>query len=383
VTTLAVHFHEIALKGKNRRRFERQLRDNLNRAMKPLGAKVRSQEGRILIETDAPVDVARARARDVFGVAAVMQVERMPLDLEKVAARIIEAVKAQKPATFRVSTRRNDKRYPKSSVDVDREVGGMVHDATGVPVSLARPELNAMIYVLEGEMLVSVDKIPGAGGLPVGTGGRVAALLSGGIDSPVAAWRMMKRGCHVDFVHFHSHPLVDRKSIEKAQDLVERLTPWQFTSRLHLVPLAEIQKQIRLKCPDKLRVVLYRRFMVRLTERVSRKYRCRALVTGEAVGQVASQTLQNLAAVDAVATLPILRPLIAMDKQEIVDQAMALGTFETSIEPDQDCCKLFLPPSPAIHASIAECEEAEAALDVDTLVGDALARVERESFAWP
>jgi thiamine biosynthesis protein ThiI len=381
---IAVHFHEIALKGKNRKVFEGQLRDNLHAALADLGdAKVRSVEGRVYVEIDVEPEVAIERINLVFGVAHCFVARRMERDLEKVAAHVIEAMRRREPASFRIMTRRNDKKYPKNSVEIDREIGALVKQATGVPVKLSGAELVAHVILLNDEILVGTDKREGPGGLPVGTGGRVAALLSGGIDSPVAAWRMMKRGCHVDLVHFHSHPLVDRRSIEKAEELTEVLTRWQLRSRLHLVPLSEMQTAARLHAPEPLRVLLYRRFMVRIAEAIARRNKCRALVTGESLGQVASQTLSNLAAVDAVATLPVLRPLVGFDKQEIIDEAERLETFDISVQPDQDCCRLFLPKKPAIHASAAQCAEAEEALDVTGLVTDALSRTETETFRWP
>ena len=223
---------------------------------------------------------------------------------------------------------------------------------------------------------VGFEKVGGPGGLPVGTGGRVAVLMSGGIDSPVAAWRMMRRGCRCDLIHFHSYPLVDRTTQEKARDLAEVLHPWQFHTRLHMVPLADIQQRIRVECPDRLRVVLYRRFMIRLSEKIAWKRRCGALVTGESLGQVASQTLQNLATVDAVAELPVLRPLIGTDKAEIVKEAQQLGTYPISIQTDQDCCQLFVPRHPATKATPKIAAEAEEALDIDAMVQAALEGVE-------
>lgn len=385
--TLAAHFHEIALKGKNRRRFEAVLRDNLRKVLRPLGGdpEVRSVESRLLIELPDGVDVEEAldRVRNVFGIAHCFRVDRVPHDLDRVGQLVTAAVRERAPANFRILTRRNDKSFPKNSVEVDRYVGAIVHEATGVPVKLAGSEMVVYVLVLADGILVATDKRAGVGGLPVGTGGRVAVLLSGGIDSPVAAYRMMKRGLHTHLIHFHSHPLVDRKSIEKAQELAERLTRWQYQTRLYLVPLAEIQTAARLHAPERLRVILYRRFMFRIAQAIARRNRCRALVTGESVGQVASQTLVNLATVDAVVDLPVLRPLIGMDKQEIVDQAERINTFEVSVEPDQDCCKLFLPKHPAVAATDAECTEAEASLDVEGLVSDALHRTEVEMLRWP
>lgn len=384
--TIAVHFHEIALKGGNRRRFEQALRLNLQTVLAPLGeVSIRSVESRILIDFAAPVDTAVAitRIKRVFGVAHCFPVARLGRDLDEVGDFILAAVRKSQPATFRIMTRRNDKKFPMTSVDVDRKIGAHVHEATGTPVKLSGAEMICYVLIMPEGILVGTDKQRGAGGLPMGTGGRVATLLSGGIDSPVAAWRMMKRGCHVDFIHFHSHPLVDRRSIEKAEELTERLTQWQYTARLHLAPLAEVQTAVKLDAPEHLRVILYRRFMMRIGQAIARRNRCRALVTGEALGQVASQTLVNIAAVDAAARLPVLRPLIGFDKQEIIDEAQALGTFEVSIEPDQDCCKLFLPKKPSVAATVWECEAAEEKLDVDALVTDGMKRTETQTFRWP
>ncbi len=382
---ISIHFHEVALKGGNRGLFERRLRQNLLTAMAPLGnVRVDRYTGGMLIEGD-DVDGAEVlrRALETCGVAHAMPVVRHGADPQAVAQTIIDTIRAERPKNFRITTRRRDKKYHQTSDELNRIIGGLVHTATGVPVKLNGPELEAFVLVYEDQMLVGTKKLRGVGGLPVGTAGKVAVLLSGGIDSPVAAFRMIKRGCRAEFVHFHSYPRVDRATIEKAEELTERLTRFQYRSRLHLVPLLEIQTAIRLAAPERLRVLLYRRFMVRLTEKIALRRGARALVTGESVGQVASQTLQNIAAVDAVANLPILRPLCGSDKQEIIDQAERIGTFETSILPDQDCCQLFLPKSPSTSSSDAECAAAEEKLDVDALVEDALSRIEVKEFFWP
>ncbi|MGA9520371.1 MAG: tRNA uracil 4-sulfurtransferase ThiI [Myxococcaceae bacterium] len=381
---IAVHFHEIALKGGNRAYYEHSLRKNLIAALQGAGElKVHKINGSMLVDGEGDGEEVLRRVSNVFGVAFAMPVRKLPLDLEAVGEMLLQQLRELKPKSFRIVTRRRDKRFPKTSIEINRLLGMYVQDRMQVEVDLHDPEVTTYVVVLNDGILLGMSKHGAVGGLPVGTSGRVAMLLSGGIDSPVAAWRMMKRGCHVEFVHFHSYPRVDRKSIEKAEDLVERLTQWQFTSRLHLVPLSEIQAAVRLNCPEPLRVILYRRFMVRLAERIALRHKCKALATGESVGQVASQTLQNLASVDAVARMPILRPLCGSDKDEIVQIARKIGTFETSILPDQDCCKLFLPPKPALHSSQAECLEAEKALDVDALIKDALDRSERVKFRWP
>jgi len=237
--------------------------------------------------------------------------------------------------------------------------------------------------VLPDEAFVALDRRPGPGGLPVGASGTVAGLLSGGIDSPVAAWRMMKRGCRVVFVHFHSVPYLSPTSQAKARALVERLTEWQYASRLYLVPFGEIQREVVLSVPPPARVVVYRRLMVRIAERLARHAGAPALVTGESLGQVASQTLANLTRIDEVASVPILRPLIGMDKLEITEQAHALGTFEISIEPDADCCTLFTPKHPATRMSEEATRAVEAGLDVPRLVEMGTSGATLAAFEYP
>jgi thiamine biosynthesis protein ThiI len=374
---LTIHYHELALKRGNRPRFEKALRENVRVAMSALGpCDVRSLSGRILVDTKADARAALDRARRICGVAYAMRVERFPQDLEEVGAAVAGTLKERGAKSFRISTKRADKSYPLTSVEVDRELGAIVQREHAIPVKLKGADADVSVGVLPREIIVGLERVEGSGGLPVGTGGRVAVLMSGGIDSPVAAWRMMNRGCKCDLVHFHSYPLVDKTTQEKARDLAEVLTQWQQRIRLSLVPLGDIQTQIRLNCPEALRVVLYRRFMVRIAQRIARRRKCRALVTGESLGQVASQTLENLTTVDAVATLPVLRPLIASDKQEIINQAQRLETYEISIRPDQDCCQLFVPAHPATGASTRQAEDAEAALDVEELVRDAQKRAE-------
>jgi thiamine biosynthesis protein ThiI len=252
-----------------------------------------------------------------------------------------------------------------------------------VRVDLHHAELDVCVEVLPAEAFVYCDRRPGAGGLPVGSSGTVAALMSGGIDSPVAAWRMMKRGCRVVFVHFHSVPYLPDTSQRKVRELVERLTQWQYFSTLYLVPFGEIQREVVLAVPPPARVAIYRRLMVRIAERLGRAAGAAALVTGDSLGQVASQTLQNLASIDAAAGLPILRPLIGMDKLEITAQAEALGTYEISIEPDADCCTLFVPRHPGTRMSREEAAALERPLDVEALVRAGVEGAAVERFDFP
>jgi thiamine biosynthesis protein ThiI len=274
-------------------------------------------------------------------------------------------------------------RFPLTSPQIEREVGGRIKQARGWHVNLDHPELVVHVELLSDQAFYYFGKERGAGGLPTGTAGRVACLLSGGIDSPVAAHRMMKRGCVVTFVHFHSYPILSRASQEKARELVRLLTTWQQRSRLYLVAFGEIQQQVVLAIPGPMRVVVYRRLMLRIAERIARARGAQALVTGEVVGQVASQTLENLAVIGSVATLPVFRPLIGMDKDEITAEAQKLGTYPISISPDQDCCTLFTPRNPLTRARLADVEAAERALPIEDLVERAVREAVVELATFP
>jgi tRNA uracil 4-sulfurtransferase len=386
MTQVLARYHEIALKGGNRGFFVERLAANLRRACADLGgARVRSLPGRLQIQLpdDVPWEVARARIAAVFGVANFSRVGEAPRDLDALATAVLEALQGQQFSSFRVRTKRSDKAFPHHSGTVDRTLGAAIHASTGVPVDLEHADLTVFVEVLRDRICYSFEKVPGPGGFPVGSAGRVMALLSGGIDSPVAAWRLMKRGCTVVLVHFHAFPLQDHSTIDKARLLSQALARWQFKSRLLLVPFGAVQQTIVALSPAPLRVVLYRRFMVRIAEALAARKKAKALVTGESLGQVASQTLDNMSVIDAAARGPVLRPLVGMDKEEITANARRIGTFEISTLPDQDCCQLFVPRSPATSAKPDEVAAAEASLDVDGLVAAALAGVEEEVFNFP
>jgi thiamine biosynthesis protein ThiI len=270
-----------------------------------------------------------------------------------------------------------------TSPQIEREVGGRIQEARGWKVDLENADLVVRVELLTDQAFYSFGKEAGAGGLPTGTAGRVVCLLSGGIDSPVAAHRMMRRGCVVTFVHFHSYPILSRASQEKARELATLLTRWQLRSRLFLVPFGDIQQQVVLSVPGPMRVIVYRRLMMRIAEQIALARGAQALVTGDVVGQVASQTLENLAVIGSVATLPVFRPLIGMDKQEITTEAIALGSYPISIIPDQDCCTLFTPRNPLTRGRLHQIEAAEAALPIEALVERAAAEAVIEEFAYP
>ena len=386
MNTVLVRYHEVALKKGNRPYFVELLRRNLQSAVAGLRLKEsKSLPARLLLSFDYDVDrdeVGR-RLQAVFGVANFSFVERAPLDLTVLRERIIQALDGRHFASFRVETKRGDKNFPLTSPEINRQLGGAVKEKSGARVDLNHAELTICVEILPRNAFFGFDRIPGPGGLPVGASGRVVALISGGFDSPVAAYRMMQRGCRLIFVHFHSVPYLDKTSQEKVRELVKFLTRHQFASRLHLVPFGEIQRQIVAGVLRPLRVVLYRRMMLRIAEAIAKKERGRALVTGESLGQVASQTLENLAVIEQAATLPVLRPLVGMDKQEIIDQARRIGTFETSAIPDQDCCQLFVPRHPSTKARLVEVERAESSLDLAALTQFGVEQAEMEEFKFP
>jgi thiamine biosynthesis protein ThiI len=381
-----VHYHEISLKRGNRPLFLRYLARNLERATSDVGpVRVRQLSGRILLDLDrhpAP-DVVRERAARVCGVASAALAYRVPSTVEAMKDVIGQLLEGRRFASFRISARRAFKTYPLTSVELNRELGTFVVERTHARVDLHHAELEIHVEVLPAETFIYVDRVPGPGGLPVGASGTVAALLSGGIDSPVAAWRMIKRGCRVVFVHFHSVPYLPDTSQRKARALVETLTAWQYASRLFLVPFGEIQREIVLAVPGPARVVVYRRMMIRIAEALARQVGAPALVTGESLGQVASQTLQNIARIDEAAGLPVFRPLIGTDKLEITAEAQRLGTFEISIEPDADCCTLFTPKHPATRMSEESTRAVESALDIPRLLAMGTSAATCEAFAFP
>ena len=385
--SVIVHYQEIALKGKNRPWFVERLVANLRAALGDLeGARVRAIMGRIEVTPGphAAWDTVRERLGRVFGVANFARARRVGRNIDELASAVIADLDGREPRSFRVTARRADKTYALTSPEIEREVGGRIKAARDWQVDLGNPELVVRIEILAREAFYSLDRHPGPGGLPSGVSGPVLCLLSGGIDSPVAAYRLMKRGCRVRFLHFHSYPILSHASRDKVRELARHLTGYQLTSRLYQVAFGDIQRQIMLSAPAPLRVVLYRRLMVRIAERLARRIRAAALVTGESVGQVASQTLENLAVIDAaVSSLPILRPLVGSDKDEISGQAQAIGTYPISIIPDQDCCQLFTPRHPATRASRRDVEAAEQALPLQELVDGAVAAVEREEFSFP
>ena len=370
------HYQEIALKGKNRPVFVNKLLDNLRYATKGTGVdNAKDQGGRVILSlaSDAREDLVKEKVSKVIGIADFALGYRASNDVEVLKEAVLRHIKDKAFKSFRITTKRGYKEYPLTSMDVDRLIGAHIRETTGAKVDLTHSELTIFIEILAKEAFIYTEKFQGQGGLPVGTGGKVACLLSGGIDSPVAAYRMMKRGCSVFFVHFHSYPYLSKMSQEKVGDIAEILNQYQRASKLFLIPFGDIQKEIVLQAPAKYRVVLYRRMMVRITEALAKREKALALVTGESLGQVASQTLENIRTIENAVTLPVLRPLIGMDKGEIIGQAKEIGTYDISIIPDQDCCQLFIPKNPAVRTTIEEIERVEKALDIPKLISMGLA----------
>lgn len=384
--SVIAHYQEIALKGKNRSWFLQRLLRNIREVLEGIEIpEIRTPMGRVEIvlahERDWPE--VRDRLSRMFGLANFSLARRAPLDVEAIGDAILRYLPSDPVDSFRIAVRRADKLFPTPSPDIERTIGQRVRDARGWKVDLSNPAFVIWVEIVPGEAFFHFGKIPGAGGLPTGASARVAVLLSGGIDSPVAAWRMMRRGCHATLLHFHSYPFLSRTSQDKARELAQVLTRFQMHSRLYLIPFGELQRQVTLSVAGPLRVVVYRRMMLRIAERLARASKALALVTGDVVGQVASQTVENMAVISSATTMPILRPLIGMDKEEIVGEAERLGTFSISIVPDQDCCTLFTPRHPATRARMPYIEGAERTLPIAEMVESAVANAVVEHYRYP
>jgi thiamine biosynthesis protein ThiI len=378
---IVVHYAEIGLKGRNRPRFETRLLHSLERSLCGLGrVRARRLFGRLLVDlaTEAPFARVEAAIQRCFGVAYFGRVTRCEPTLPAISECALRSTEGQSFASFGVRARRADKSHAFNSRELTIALGSAIQERTGARVDLAAPDLWVEVHVLTRDALLLHERIPGPGGMPAGSAGRALSLISGGIDSPVASHAVIKRGARLDFVHFHSAPYTSAASVDKVRALVGRLSAYQGPSDLYVVPFGELQRALVQQAPAEPRIVLYRRFMLRIAERIAAPGVVRALVTGDSLGQVSSQTLGNIDTISRAARLPVLRPLIGMDKLEIVARARQIGTFEISIEADQDCCSFLQPPSPATWTHPAELEAVEAKLDVEGLLEATLQHVERE-----
>lgn len=364
---IVIHYSELALKKGNRDYFENRLLRNIDQALNGCDVpRARRIFGRFLLELKTTSDVPEVKRRlaNIFGIAYFGEGRRVDWQIDSICRSCWEMVKDTRFDSFAIDTRRPDKRFPMTSMDVNRAVGAHVQERSGARVDLGHPGLTCQIELVEGQALISAERLPGAGGLPSHTGGKIAVLLSGGIDSPVAAWKMMRRGCTAVFIHFHSFPHTNRESQDKALQVAALLAAYQQRAKIYLVPFAEIQRRIMVETPVETRVILYRRYMMRLAERIARKERARVLVTGDSLGQVASQTLENIEVISRTVNMPTLRPLVGNNKEEIIGIARRIGSYPISILPDQDCCSLFVPKHPETRASVEKIESIEAGLDV-------------------
>lgn len=375
---------EMVLKGLNRRTFEERLMGNARRRLQKYGKfRIYSRQSITYVEpkeAGCDMDGAFATLSRLFGVVGLSRAKAC----EKTPEAILETAKTylhddlMAARTFKVESKRSDKTFPLTSIQLSQYVGGELNEAfPHIQADMHHPELTVHVEVRDFAAYVHGDPAPGAGGLPVGVGGKAVSLLSGGIDSPVASWMMAKRGVALEMVHFFSYPYTSPEAKDKVLTLAQLLTPWCGRLTVHVVPFTKIQEQLRLHCPEALFTLLMRRFMMRISERVAQRVGAHGLITGESLGQVASQTMEAMAVTGQVCTLPVFRPLVGMDKEEIVRTARKIGTFETSILPYEDCCTVFTPRHPKTHPKLEEITEAEAALDIETLVEEAVQGIER------
>ena len=371
---------EIVLKGLNRHSFEMKLMSNIRRRTQRYGKfKIYSRQSTIYVEPaeeTCDLDAAYDACKKVFGIIAIARA--VPCAKEKEAifntAKEYLAPALLAAKSFKVESKRSDKSFPMGSIQLSQWVGGALHDAfPHLIVDVHDPELTVHLEVREDAAYVHGPAEAAAGGLPIGMGGHAVSLLSGGIDSPVSSYMIAKRGVQLELLHFASPPYTSEQAREKVLQLAQELTVWCGRLTVHVVPFTEIQEEIRRKCPEDHFTLIMRRFMMRLGDRLAHELACKAIVTGESLGQVASQTIQALVVSDDVATLPVLRPLIGMDKEEIVRIARHVGTFDTSILPYEDCCTVFTPRHPKTKPNLEEVREYEAALDIDALCDRALA----------
>ena len=375
---------EMVLKGLNRRSFEDKLQANIHRRLKDLGQfKVYTRQSTTYVEPkddSCDMDTAYERMTKVFGVVGVSRARACEKDKDAILAAAVEYLDDQLSSarTFKVETKRADKTFPMTSIQLSQYVGGELHERyDNLEVDVHNPELTVHVEIRDYAAFVHADPELGAGGLPVGINGRAVSLLSGGIDSPVSSWMIAKRGIALEMVHFFSYPYTSPEAKDKVIELARLLTPYCGHLTVHVVPFTQIQEELRRSCPEELFTVIMRRFMMRISQEVAKRIGAKALVTGECLGQVASQTMEAMMCTGAVVQLPVLRPCVGMDKEEIVQISRKIGTFETSILPYEDCCTVFTPRHPRLRPMLSECEKAEEALDIEGLVKQAVDGIER------
>ena len=381
-----VHYHEIGLKGKNRSTFENQLVTNLHRALRPFDVtNVARVSGHIVVEVSdrCATEELAAAIRRVPGVARVSLAYKCGLDEDEYCAAAVRALGEAEPfSTFKVHARRSSTNYERHTLEMNQLVGSVLCEAfPEKKVDVHHPDVTVIVHVVQGSTYVYASSAPGVGGLPVGTAGKVVTLLSSGFDSPVATWMVGRRGATCVPVHFSGRPMTADTSEWLCQDIVEALAPAGLIGRMYVVPFGERQREISLAVPQSLRIIMYRRIMLQVSERIARLEGAKALVTGESLGQVASQTLDNIAAVNEAVTMPVLRPLIGSDKQEIIARSQQIGTYDISCQTAPDCCTLFMPRRPETHARLAQVLEAWESFDHEAMVEDLVSNVEWRDFS--
>ena len=379
---IVCHYSEIGIKGKNRIFFEKKLEENIKKALKrdvpSFYSGTKNISGRILIKLTKNFEQEELvkSLKNVCGIGYFSFAKKIEKDMSNIKKKTLEIIALEKFETFRITTKRGDKNFSLNSMEVNKELGAEIVKKTGKKVDLTKADLECIIEITYQGAFIYFKKIKGIGGLPVGSSGKVISLLSGGIDSPVASYFACKRGAKNVFVHFHTYPYTPKESISKVKKLASLINKFQYDAKIYLVAFGDLQKEIFLKAPDKLRIILYRRFMMRIASTIAEKEKINALITGESLGQVASQTLENIRATEEVTDLPVLRPLIGMDKEEIIIKAKEIGTFETSILPHDDCCSRFMPKFPETRAKLKEVYEVEEKFDIEKMIKDAINKTE-------
>ena len=372
---LLVRYGEVFLKGANRPHFLKVLNDNVKKAVKPIGGHVWMSDSRIYVSDFTDLDACIDRVRKVFGVYSVSPAVEMEKDFEEIAAASVEMMKPYS-GTFKVQGRRSDKQFPMNSMEIAMEIGGRVLESNpNLKVDVHKPQHRLMVEIRD-KAYICVEEIKAVGGLPMGCGGKAALLLSGGIDSPVAGYMLMKRGVRLCAVHFQSPPYTGELARDKVIQLAKKLAYYTGGMRVYMVPFTKCQLEIHEKCPEELGTLITRRFMMRISEKLAADFGALALITGESLGQVASQTMEAITCTDAVVSMPVFRPLIGMDKTEIMDIANAIDTYDTSILPYEDCCTVFTPRHPVTKPKLETMPKVESKLDVEALVNEAVENTE-------
>ena len=377
IDSIVVHYGEIGIKGANREKFEKQLLRNLQSVLKNQ-ARVLRYYGRIVCNLKGKVDLERIKDRLSLmpGVEYFAFAIKTSLDLKKIEQAILRIAKEKNFTTFKVETQRSNKSFPLTSLELNKRLGALIVEKLGKKVKMKNQDLTFYVEITEKNAFIYTEKIKGIGGLPVGVSGKVVALVSGGIDSPVASFLMMKRGCEVIVAHFYNKTINTQASLEKIRKIAKQLASIQLRLKLYLVPFEKIQREIIKKIPAKQRMIIYRRFMHRIAEKIAKKENAKALVTGDSIGQVASQTLQNIKVIYDVNSLPVFAPLIGMNKMETVELAKKIKTYEYSILPYEDCCSFMIAPHPETHANLDYIKNLEEDLEVEKLVEEAFNKAE-------